>query len=72
MIFLPESPRYLMHKGKNVEAYTVWKRIHGFDALESKIEFLGMERSVVAENEQQDIRKYVWLDSSQNHAHDGL
>ena len=62
MIFLPESPRYLMHKGKNVEAYAVWKRIRGFDTLESKIEFLGMERSVVAENEQQHTRKYPWVD----------
>lgn len=62
MIFLPESPRYLMHKGKDVEAYAVWKRIRGFDTPESKIEFLGMARSVAAENEQQHNRKNAWLD----------
>ena len=49
-IFMPESPQYLIHKGKNVEAYVVWKRICGFDALEFKIEVLGMEQSVVADN----------------------
>jgi MFS family permease len=50
MIFLPESPRYLMHKGKELEAYEVWKKIRGFNTLESKVEFLGMKHSVVTEN----------------------
>jgi len=63
MIFLPESPRYLMHKGKELEAYEVWKKIRGFSTLESKLEFLGMKRSVVTENkEQHNNKRYAWLD----------
>ncbi|KAF4239626.1 hypothetical protein CNMCM6457_008546 [Aspergillus fumigatiaffinis] len=63
MLFMPESPRYLMHKGRPVEAYGVWKRIRGFDAYESKEEFLGMRQAVAAENEEQaSTKKWAWLD----------
>ena len=64
MFFLPESPRYLMHKGKELEAYAVWKRIRGFDSLEAKSEFLGMKRSVTMENEEQARlkSKFPWID----------
>jgi MFS family permease len=63
MLFMPESPRYLMHKGRTVEAYGVWKRIRGFDAYESKEEFLGMRQAVVAENEERaNTKKWAWLD----------
>ncbi|OXV07653.1 hypothetical protein Egran_04583 [Elaphomyces granulatus] len=63
MFFLPESPRYLMHKGEELEAYVVWKRIRGFDSLEAKLEFLGMKRSVVMENEEQSqTKRYPWMD----------
>ncbi|KAN0077471.1 Sugar transporter domain containing protein [Elaphomyces granulatus] len=63
MFFLPESPRYLMHKGEELEAYVVWKRIRGFDSLEAKLEFLGMKRSVLTENEEQSqTKRYPWMD----------
>lgn len=63
MLFMPESPRYLMHKGRPVEAYGVWKRIRGFDSYESKEEFLGMRQAVAAENEEQaNTKKWAWLD----------
>ncbi|KAJ9226130.1 hypothetical protein DTO027B5_5814 [Paecilomyces variotii] len=63
MIFLPESPRYLMHKGKTVEAYGVWKRIRGFSTLESKEEFLGMIQAVGSENQQHVTKnRYAWMD----------
>lgn len=62
MFFLPESPRYLMHKGEELEAYVVWKRIRGFDSLEAKLEFLGMKRSVVMENEEHQTKRYPWMD----------
>ncbi|KAL1970271.1 hypothetical protein VTN77DRAFT_5431 [Rasamsonia byssochlamydoides] len=63
MIFLPESPRYLMHKGRELEAYVVWKKIRGFATYEAKAEFLGMKQSVIAENEEQhNTRKYAWMD----------
>ncbi|PLB49402.1 general substrate transporter [Aspergillus steynii IBT 23096] len=63
MLFLPESPRFLMHKGKPVEAYGVWKRIRGFETLEAKDEFLGMRQAVTSEREeQQNTKKYAWMD----------
>ncbi|KAA8643304.1 hypothetical protein EYZ11_002354 [Aspergillus tanneri] len=63
MLFLPESPRFLMHKGKPVEAYGVWKRIRGVDTLEAKDEFLGMRQAVTMENEeQQRTKKLAWMD----------
>ncbi|CAI7566646.1 unnamed protein product [Penicillium pancosmium] len=63
MIFLPESPRYLMHKGRDVAAYSVWKRIRGFKDYDSKDEFLGMRQAVTAEREEQlATEKYPWMD----------
>lgn len=63
MLFLPESPRFLMHNNKPVEAYGVWKRIRGFTTLEAKNEFLGMRQAVVAENdEHQSTKRWPWLD----------
>ncbi|KAF7597331.1 hypothetical protein BBP40_006271 [Aspergillus hancockii] len=63
MLFLPESPRFLMHKGKPVEAYGVWKRIRGFGDVDAKSEFLGMRQAVEQENEeQQHTKKFAWMD----------
>jgi sugar porter (SP) family MFS transporter len=63
MLFLPESPRYLMFKGREQEAYTVWKKIRGFDTYESKAEFLGMRETCQIENEEQShTKKYPWMD----------
>ena len=64
MLFLPESPRFLMHKGKTLEAYRIWKRIRGVDTLESKEEFFVMKASVV-EEEADVVRKknkFAWMD----------
>ena len=67
MIFLPESPRYLMLKGREVEAYGVWKRIRGFGDYDSKDEFLGMRQAVGAECEEQSkTKKFAWLDFFSN------
>ncbi|KAJ6150298.1 hypothetical protein N7471_001497 [Penicillium samsonianum] len=63
MLFLPESPRFLMHKGREVEAYAVWKKIRGFNDFEAKDEFLGMRQAVTAETEEQaQSKKYPWMD----------
>lgn len=66
MLFLPESPRFLMHKGKTLEAYRVWKRIRGVESIESKEEFFLMKVSV--EEEEAAVasgasnKNYPWVD----------
>lgn len=65
IIFMPESPRYLMHKGKTTEAWFVWKRIRGEDE-ESRKEFFVMRHSVQEESLLKDesggSRRFVWID----------
>lgn len=66
MLFLPESPRFLMHVGKPLDAFMVWKRIRGVETLDSREEFFVMKASV--QEEQAAIaagvgnKKYPWLD----------
>ncbi|KGO74284.1 General substrate transporter [Penicillium italicum] len=63
MLFLPESPRFLMHKGREIEAYAVWKKIQVFNDFESKDEFLGMRQAVTAESQEQaQTKKYPCMD----------
>ncbi|KAF2149611.1 MFS general substrate transporter [Myriangium duriaei CBS 260.36] len=65
MLFMPESPRFLMHKGRPVDAYRVWKRIRGVESLDSREEFFVMkvsteeEEAVVAAGR---TSKYPWVD----------
>lgn len=66
MLFLPESPRFLIHKGKTLDAFRVWKRIRGVETTESKEEFYIMavavhqEASAVTEIAQN--RRFPWMD----------
>jgi Sugar (and other) transporter len=65
MLFMPESPRFLMHKGKTLEAYKVWRRIRGVDTIESKEEFFVMKASV--EEEEGEVAskatgRFPWMD----------
>lgn len=46
MLFLPESPRYLMLKGRTLDAFKVWKRIRGVENADSREEFFIMKASV--------------------------
>ncbi|KIM93947.1 hypothetical protein OIDMADRAFT_106856 [Oidiodendron maius Zn] len=64
MIFLPESPRYLMHNGKTVEAFGVWKRIRGLNTMEDKEEFFAMKNSVEEEraDTHRNFGRFAWLD----------
>lgn len=65
IIFMPESPRFLMHKGRTIEAWHVWKQIRGEDE-EAKMEFFVMKHSVSEEflnrEKVQSKRRFVWLD----------
>ncbi|EME48967.1 hypothetical protein DOTSEDRAFT_40218 [Dothistroma septosporum NZE10] len=66
MLFLPESPRFLMHKGKTLDAYAVWKRIRGTRTSEAREEFFVMK--VGQEMEDAEIaeglgsKRFPWLD----------
>lgn len=60
---MPESPRFLMHKGKYLESFDVWKRIRGTDLPENREEFFIMKHSLVEESTNPSRRKrFVWLD----------
>ncbi|KAK4139909.1 uncharacterized protein C8A04DRAFT_40314 [Dichotomopilus funicola] len=66
MLFLPESPRYLMHKGRVLDAYCVWKRIRGISDPEARREFFVMQASVLEEArvvaESAVNKRLPWLD----------
>lgn len=66
MLFLPESPRFLMHKGKTLEAFKVWKRIRGVESAEAREEFFVMKVSVLDEQqvcaEGSTNKRFPWLD----------
>ncbi|KAJ0422042.1 general substrate transporter [Aspergillus carlsbadensis] len=66
MLFLPESPRFLIHKGKTLDAYKVWKRIRGIETPESRDEFFVMTASVRQEenevNEGAQNKRFPWMD----------
>ncbi|KAG7888459.1 hypothetical protein KL936_003671 [Ogataea polymorpha] len=64
MFFLPESPRYLVHKNKVGAAYTIWKRLRDINDVSNKVEFLDMIQSL--EQEKLDdahlSTKHKWMD----------
>lgn len=66
MVLLTESPRYLMHKSRLLDAYCVWKRIRGVESFESQAEFYLIK--VTADAEEHELRekratlKFVWMD----------
>jgi sugar porter (SP) family MFS transporter len=65
IIFMPESPRFLMHKGRTTEAWHVWKRIRGDDD-EARKEFFVMKHSVAeefaAKEQGKSSKRFVWMD----------
>ena len=66
MVFMPESPRMLMHKSKPLEAFAVWKRIRGLETEENRREFFIMHHAVESEADvaggQTRRKRFVWLD----------
>lgn len=51
MFFLPESPRFLVHKGRFGEAYSVWKRLRDVSDERNRLEFLEMRQAALQEQE---------------------
>ncbi|KAG5960702.1 hypothetical protein E4U58_004575 [Claviceps cyperi] len=65
MLFLPESPRYLMHKGRPLDAFRVWKRIRDVETTESKEEFFVMAVAVRSESTVVEVAqnsRFPWMD----------
>lgn len=66
MIFLPESPRFLMHKRRTLDAYRVWKRIRGVSTYDSRAEFFVMKAAVDGEIREFEShgagKRFVWMD----------
>jgi MFS family permease len=65
ILFMPESPRFLMHKGKTLEAFKVWKRIRGTATHEAREEFFVMK--VSTEMEEAEVaagrtNRFPWMD----------
>ncbi|CUM68528.1 uncharacterized protein PRCAT00006254001 [Priceomyces carsonii] len=54
MFFLPESPRYLVHKNRIGEAFDVWKRLRDINVMRNKIEFLEMKQAADQEHERME------------------
>jgi len=65
ILFMPESPRYLMHKGKPLEAYKVWRRIRGIATHEAREEFFVMKVSTQEEADEVAAgrtNRFPWMD----------
>jgi hypothetical protein len=65
ILFMPESPRYLMHKGKPLEAYKVWRRIRGVATHEAREEFFVMKLSTEEEEREVAVgrtNRFPWMD----------
>ncbi|CAK3983631.1 Inositol transporter 1 [Lecanosticta acicola] len=66
MLYMPESPRFLMHKGRTLDAFAVWKRIRGTRTVEDREEFFVMK--VGQEEEDAEVaagagsRRFPWMD----------
>lgn len=66
MLYMPESPRFLMHKGRVLDAFAVWKRIRGTRDSASREEFFVMKAS--QEEEDTEVaagigsKRFPWLD----------
>ncbi|CDO94596.1 unnamed protein product [Kluyveromyces dobzhanskii CBS 2104] len=54
LFFLPESPRWLIHKGFDVEAYQVWRRLRDTSDIASKREFLEMKHAAEQDKQLRD------------------
>ncbi|KAG7805701.1 hypothetical protein KL921_005371 [Ogataea angusta] len=58
MLTLPESTRWLMKRGRKLDAYQVWKHARGLDSVDERQEFYIMEHVLLYEKEMAQDR---WL-----------
>jgi hypothetical protein len=65
ILYMPESPRYLLHKKETLEAYKVWRRIRGVSTHEAREEFFVMKLSTeqeAAEVAAGRTNRFPWMD----------
>lgn len=66
MLWMPESPRMLMHKNKPLLAFAVWKKIRGIETEDQRREFFIMHHTVDSDTNEGSPEtkrtKMVWLD----------
>lgn len=51
LFFLPESPRYLVHKGRVGEGFAVWKRLRDINDRQVQLEFFEIRQAAQEEKE---------------------
>ncbi|KFY03549.1 hypothetical protein O988_01417 [Pseudogymnoascus sp. VKM F-3808] len=64
-LYVPESPRWLMHRGDYLNAFRVWKRIRGVETRESREEFYEMKSSLefeVLQVQEGRTKRFPWTD----------
>lgn len=62
LFFLPELPRWLVHKNRPEMAYAVWRRLRNVDDPRNKLEFLEMRHAAAQEHERR--QQELWLQSA--------
>lgn len=65
MYFLPESPRFLVHKNRTGHLYYIWQRLRDMDEVKNRIEFLEIHHNKLNQDQEENSFK-IWLNFIKN------